>query len=248
MFKASELRFWIANRLYHLSQIGRAISDSLLYHQSWMIDCQISCFWSYNWSYPLTIGRATSRRTTLSLNMQVYVRLGLTGCTICADSCTTQREVLLSYDYSHDFSCHWLQQVAKTNRCMRSKFCISPNIHDRVVCTSNRQKSHDQKIIRYGVTEALDSKLYSSSITAKIKHCLICLSLFYSECVNNPDDSAWKLLGILFIYLFFILFIQPPHGGEDLHIHTRKTYKFIKRGVKVQLLKDALASAPRSMA
>ncbi len=61
-----------------------------------------------------------------------YVQLGPTGCTICADLCMTLREVLLLHDHSHDLSCHWLQQVAKTNRWMRSKFCISPNIHDQL--------------------------------------------------------------------------------------------------------------------
>ncbi len=127
MFKTSHLRFWLANKSYHMSQIGRTISQLWLYHQSWTIDCQISCFWSYNWSYPLTIGRAISHRTSLWLNMQLR--------TTCADwlhDLCRLMQVLLSYDHSHDLSCDSLQQVAKTNGCMRSKFCISPNIHDRL--------------------------------------------------------------------------------------------------------------------
>ncbi len=92
--------------------MGRTISRSWLYHQSWTIDGKISCVWSDSWSYPLTIGRAFSRRTLCNWTC-TYARLGPTGCSICEDLCTTRRAVLLSYDHSHDLSCDWHQQVAK---------------------------------------------------------------------------------------------------------------------------------------
>ncbi len=133
MLKTSRLRFWLANRSYHQSRIGRTISHSWLYHQSWTIDCQISWFWSYNWSYPLTIGRATSRRTPLWLNMHLR--------TTCADWLLDLRRLMDDPTRSSVIVRSFARPVVRfaatgrqTNRCMRSNFCrpISPNIHDRL--------------------------------------------------------------------------------------------------------------------
>ncbi len=125
------MRFWLANRSYHQSQIGRTISHSWLYHQSWTIDCQISGFWSYNWSYPLTIGRATSRGTSLWLNIHLRTTL--------ADWLHDLRWLMHDPTRSSFIVRSFARPVVRftaagrqTNRCMQSKFCISPNIHDRV--------------------------------------------------------------------------------------------------------------------
>ncbi len=131
MFKTSHLRFWLANRSYNQSQRGRTISHSWLYHQSWTIDCQISCFWSYNRSYPLTIDRATSRRTSLWLNMHLRMT--------CTDWLHDLRRLMHDPTRSSAIVRSFARPVVRftatgrqTNRCMRSKFCISPNIHDRL--------------------------------------------------------------------------------------------------------------------
>ncbi len=116
MFKTSHLRFWLANRSYHQSQIGRAITHSWLYHRSWTLHCQIWCVVSYNWLYPLTIGRATSRRTSLWLNMHLR-----TTCTewlhdlrwLMHDPTRSSAIVRSFARHSHDMSCDSLQQIAK---------------------------------------------------------------------------------------------------------------------------------------
>ncbi len=123
MFKTSHLRFWLASKSYYQSQIGLTISHSCLYHQSWTIDSQISCFWSYKSSCPLTIGRATSRRTSRTI-----IRT-----TCCAIQCNR----------SPNQSLHAIKILYLTK-------------HSRsVVCTSIRQKSHDQHIVLSCMTIAL---------------------------------------------------------------------------------------------
>ena len=87
------------------------------------------------------------------------------------------RVVATGYDRSYVQSCHESSAIVRsvaqpvvrltatgrnTNLCMRSKFCISPNINDRLyVLHSNRQKLRSQKkkkkkkeIVRSGVTKA----------------------------------------------------------------------------------------------
>ncbi len=150
MFKTSHLPFWLANRSYHQSQIGSAISDSWLYHQSWTIDCQISCFWSFNWSYPLTIGRATSRRTSLWLNMH----LRTTWVDWLHDLRRFVNDPMRSSVIVRLFA---LPLVPLTARGRKHQSLHASNIlyltkHSRsVVCTL--QKLHDQKIVRSGVTK-----------------------------------------------------------------------------------------------
>ena len=141
MFKTSHERFWL------WAHIGCTISLSWLYHQSWMIDCKISCFWSYNWTYPLTIGRAASRRTLLWLNM----RLRMTW----ADWLYNLRRPVHDPTRSSVIVRSFTQPVVlltatgrKTNRCMRSKFCISPNIHDRLyVLQIDRNRTTKNRMI-----------------------------------------------------------------------------------------------------
>ncbi len=136
MFKTSHLRFWLANRSYHQSVV--------LYHQSWTIDCQISCFWSCNWCYPPTIGRDTSRRTSLWLNMHL--------CTTCADWLHDLRQLI--HDPTRSSAIVWYTATGRqTNRCMRSKFCISPNIHDRLYVLQIYRNRTNQKIVWSGVTK-----------------------------------------------------------------------------------------------
>ncbi len=152
--QTSHLRFWLANRSYHQSQIGRTISHSWLYHQSWTSDCQISCIWSYNWSYPLTIGRVTSRRTSLWLNMH----LRTTYTDWLHDLRRLMHDPTRSSANVRSFA--WaVVRFTATGRQTKSLHAIKIlylTKHSRsVVCTSNRQKSHDQKIVRSGVAKAL---------------------------------------------------------------------------------------------
>ena len=142
MFKISHFRFWM------WKQIGCTISRSWLYHQSWPIDCKIyHSFLSYNWSYPLMIGRAICRRT-LQLNMRLRTTWAewLQDLRQLVHYPTSIRVVATGYDRSYVQSCHEssvIRSIArpvvrltapihKTNLCMRSKFCISSNIHDQL--------------------------------------------------------------------------------------------------------------------
>ncbi len=171
MFKTSQLRFWLATRSYHQSQIDRTISHSWLYHQSWTIDCQISCFWSYNWSYPLT---TTSRRTSLWLNMH----LRMTWADWLHDLRRLVHDPTRSSVIIRSFA--WLlvpwTATGRKNQSLHAIEIMYLTKHSRsVVSTFNRQKSHDQKIVRSGVIEALISSRVSGIGILYLLHCLICL-------------------------------------------------------------------------
>ena len=89
-------------------QIGCTISRSWLYHQSWPIDCKIyHSFLSYNWSYPLMIGRAICRRT-LQLNMRLRTTWAewLQDLRQLVHYPTSIRVVATGYDRSYVQSCH----------------------------------------------------------------------------------------------------------------------------------------------
>ncbi len=158
--------------------------------------------WSYNWSYPLTIGRAASRSTSLWLNMHLR--------TTCADWLHDLRRLMHEPTRSsaivRSFARPDVRFTAtgrQTNRCMRSKFCISPNIHDRLYVLQvdrNRKakKSYDpvwlkfKRIARisHGAKTWSSCCTYSTPLIIQMVHLgydirCVCkfLSLFFKTCV-----------------------------------------------------------------
>ncbi len=162
---------------------------------------------AYNWSYPLTIGRATCRMT-----LQQNTRLRTTWADWLHDLRRLEHDPTGSSVIVR--SCDWLQQVAKPFAVCDQNL-VSDKHSRSVACTSNRRKSHDQKIVRSGLTIALYVRQGSPP-----SNNFSILKFTQSVHVSNLPTRALMVCDILHSWVWCLLYMYMVQLTPNLvHVH-----------------------------